>query len=328
MFGSAGRLDDTLLPADVHSTRRRCGCTHAAFAATAVAATCYVAASTISASSVASSWFATPAPQSAIFAKWLAENNHGVDAVEAALDNSFVTWRPPQRDAGLKRCAWVINTMTTKDAGKPWKSRREKFESQSSDANTFYRATAGIFWRDFVTNGWGNFDLLQLGGTPDALSDGSPLEHKSTWTWVTGDQHLSNFGAWRNRHGDVVFSINDFDEAAVFDFQIDVWRLGVRPFGRSSPRLPYAATPASSTEPAACVQPRSVQHTRMTKLTSHAATPADVVRLVHDVSGLHSQSRAHQRPRQNTRGVCSDVLLRRVREEAAGVCWQRGRSNI
>jgi uncharacterized protein (DUF2252 family) len=49
----------------------------------------------------------------------------------------------------------------------------------------------------------------------------------STWTWVTGDQHLSNFGAWRNRHGDVVFGVNDFDEAAIYDFQIDVSRIAV-----------------------------------------------------------------------------------------------------
>lgn len=44
---------------------------------------------------------------------------------------------------------------------------------------------------------------------------------------VTGDQHLSNFGAWRNRHKDVVFGVNDFDEAAMFDFHVDVLRIAV-----------------------------------------------------------------------------------------------------
>jgi len=57
--------------------------------------------------------------------------------------------------------------------------------------------------------------------------DGSPLSLKSTWTWVTGDQHLSNFGAWRNRGGGVVFSDNDFDEAAIYDFHMDVLRIVV-----------------------------------------------------------------------------------------------------
>ena len=78
--------------------------------------------------------------------------------------------------------------------------------------------------------------------------------HYPQRTWVTGDQHLSNFGAWRNRHGDLVFSVNDFDEAAIYgkcrsleqcfcllcslphmrfrwsnrsDFQIDVLRIAV-----------------------------------------------------------------------------------------------------
>jgi Uncharacterized protein conserved in bacteria (DUF2252) len=31
--------------------------------------------------------------------------------------------------------------------------------------------------------------------------------------------------AWRNRHGEIVFGVNDFDEAAVFDFQVDVARV-------------------------------------------------------------------------------------------------------
>jgi uncharacterized protein (DUF2252 family) len=38
---------------------------------------------------------------------------------------------------------------------------------------------------------------------------------------------LSNFGAWRNRHGDVVFGVNDFDEAAIYDFCVDVLRIAV-----------------------------------------------------------------------------------------------------
>ena len=40
-------------------------------------------------------------------------------------------------------------------------------------------------------------------------------------------QHLSNFGAWRNRNDELVFSVNDFDEAAIYDFHIDVLRIAV-----------------------------------------------------------------------------------------------------
>jgi uncharacterized protein (DUF2252 family) len=33
--------------------------------------------------------------------------------------------------------------------------------------------------------------------------------------------------AWRNRHGDIVFGVNYFDEAVIYDFQIDVFRICV-----------------------------------------------------------------------------------------------------
>ena len=158
--------------------------------------------------------------------EWLAE--HRLYVSTANLNAAAVKWRPPATNTTDERCHLIIDLMTARDEGSSWELRHNKYTSQSTDANGFYRATAKIFWRDFVLNGWGNFNLEELGGAgPNALADNSPLEPKSTWTWITGDQHLSNFGAWRNRHGDVVFGVNDFDEAAVYDFQIDVWRLAV-----------------------------------------------------------------------------------------------------
>lgn len=161
------------------------------------------------------------------FRAWLKSHEMYTGSIEEALIQGDVDWRPPNKNVSGARCEWVIRLMTGNDGSKSYGLRHDKYNSQSNDENTFYRATAKIFWKDFVEHGWGNFDLEQLGGAVDALADGSPLERKSTWTWITGDQHLSNFGAWRNRHGDVVFDVNDFDEAAVFDFQIDIWRLAV-----------------------------------------------------------------------------------------------------
>jgi len=97
----------------------------------------------------------------------------------------------------------------------------------------FYRATARLFWQDFGKGLWrdeqGNkikFEDLVL--LYDAeYSDGTPMSPESTWTWITGDQHLSNFGAWRNRGDEVVFGVNDFDESAIYDFHIDVLRIAV-----------------------------------------------------------------------------------------------------
>lgn len=125
-----------------------------------------------------------------------------------------------------KRCQWVIDRFEEKDGPDPNGTLLgDTYRAQSVDYNVFYRATAHIFWKDF-SNEWGNLPRLLLDQQIELKGD-IPLSPKSTWTWVTGDQHLSNFGAWRNRHGDVVFGVNDFDEAAIYDFHIDVLRIAV-----------------------------------------------------------------------------------------------------
>jgi uncharacterized protein (DUF2252 family) len=80
----------------------------------------------------------------------------------------------------------------------------------------FYRATAHIFLVGFfVAERWSQAVWTIL----TTLYDGTPLEPGSMWTWVTGDQHLINFGACF-QHGELVFSVNDFDEAAIYDFPL------------------------------------------------------------------------------------------------------------
>ncbi|KAL7440496.1 hypothetical protein ACHAXM_007230 [Skeletonema potamos] len=132
-----------------------------------------------------------------------------------------------------KRCAYVVNTFEEQNKGEERDFLRDKYKIQSSDPNVFYRATALLFWQDFAAGMWGKNqnksivfdDLVMLNDA--TYEDGTPMSPYSAYTWVTGDQHLSNFGAWRNRGKEVVFSINDFDEAAIFDFHIDVLRVAV-----------------------------------------------------------------------------------------------------
>ncbi|KAL3773051.1 hypothetical protein ACHAW5_000468 [Stephanodiscus triporus] len=134
-----------------------------------------------------------------------------------------------------ERCAYVKDTFKKHNVGVDDKSvLGEMYQVQSADFNVFYRATAILFWKDFGAGHWGrdqgrSINLDDLVSLRDATyEDGeTPMSPMSTWTWTTGDQHLSNFGAWRNRGGEVVFSVNDFDEAAIFDFQIDVLRIAV-----------------------------------------------------------------------------------------------------
>eukprot|EP00970_Alexandrium_tamarense_P001430 scaffold145_cov195-Alexandrium_tamarense.AAC.74 len=160
------------------------------------------------------------------------------DVISSATDNNDNKQKPDLKQMDIpiakSRCPYVLQTFQQQNGGVTNMAfLREKYIAQSVDPNVFYRATALLFWKDFGAGHWGSdqhtsIDLDELVSLNEArYEDGTPLSPMSTWTWITGDQHLSNFGAWRNRGGEVVFSVNDFDEAAIFDFQVDVLRIAV-----------------------------------------------------------------------------------------------------
>ena len=170
------------------------------------------------------------------------------------------------------RCPWVLNSFAARDGldvNGTDTFLAEKYTLQSEDFNVFFRASAPIFWHDYVAGDWGNYTQTLFQDLDPSLSD------KAAWTWVrtslalvdttglsltqighshpqqvTGDQHMSNFGAWRNRNKDIVFGVNDFDEAAIFDFHVDVLRIAVsicnhalaNGFERETPKLIEAFT--------------------------------------------------------------------------------------
>ena len=148
-------------------------------------------------------------------------------------DPKHKMYKPMDIPEAHKRCEYVIQTFEDQNVGVSHDFLKEKYIAQSVDPNVFYRATALLFWKDFGGKHWGedqnkSIELEDLVLLDEATyEDGTPLSPMSTWTWITGDQHLSNFGAWRNRGGEVVFSVNDFDEAAIYDFHIDVLRIAV-----------------------------------------------------------------------------------------------------
>jgi hypothetical protein len=127
---------------------------------------------------------------------------------EFGQQNVTRKWVPPTPQ---RRCRWVEFTFRQRDEGESEADLRDKYVAQSQDLNVFYRATAHIFWKDFVLNGWGEglilVDFFEERDKPAEIHR-VPLTDTNIWTWITGDQHLSNFGAWRNRRGDVVFSVS------------------------------------------------------------------------------------------------------------------------
>lgn len=114
---------------------------------------------------------------------------------------------PPANDP---RGMQVITRINEQNKALADKDRQDKYGKMNASAFVFFRGTNHLFWADFA----GDARLLQFGGF-------------KTRTWLQGDLHIENFGAFGNDEGVVVYDINDFDEAVIADYQYDLWRMAV-----------------------------------------------------------------------------------------------------
>ncbi|RBP30663.1 uncharacterized protein (DUF2252 family) [Marinobacter pelagius] len=105
----------------------------------------------------------------------------------------------------------VIQAITENNADLDAAARDKKFAAMAESAYRFFRGTSHLFWRDMY-NDW-RFALF--GGV------------SGTQTWIQGDAHVYNFGAFANHDGEVIYGLDDFDDAVVSDYQYDLWRLAV-----------------------------------------------------------------------------------------------------
>lgn len=83
---------------------------------------------------------------------------------------------------------------------------RVKFRKMADHPFAFYRGTACLFHRD-------------LSGLDEPWAD-----ERTSRVWIHGDLHVENFGTYVNSHGELVFDVNDFDEAYVGPFTWDLRR--------------------------------------------------------------------------------------------------------
>lgn len=83
-----------------------------------------------------------------------------------------------------------------------------KMSTMASSAFNFYRGTAHIFYQDMQTLPASNYTTTQTG-----------------YTWLSGDAHIGNFGAWQDSGGSTVFSVDDFDEGYLGQYVWDLRRL-------------------------------------------------------------------------------------------------------
>ena len=89
--------------------------------------------------------------------------------------------------------------------------RRLKFEKMSVSPYIFFRGSNHLFWEDFYKDWRINF----FGGIQETL------------TWINGDAHIYNYGAYADHNGKAIFCMDDFDDSIVADYQFDLWRMAV-----------------------------------------------------------------------------------------------------
>lgn len=85
---------------------------------------------------------------------------------------------------------------------------RRKFRKMAASPFAFYRGSASLFYAD------------QAG----AYRDEAFLDERTSRVWIHGDLHAENFGTYMNSSGQLVFNVNDFDEAYVGPFIWDLKR--------------------------------------------------------------------------------------------------------
>ncbi|CAB9497550.1 Uncharacterized protein conserved in bacteria (DUF2252) [Seminavis robusta] len=104
----------------------------------------------------------------------------------------------------------VVQEVTNWNTNISSADRDSKYCRMKKSPFIFYRGTNHLFWKDFAH---------------DARLDTYGSEE--TVTWIQGDLHVENFGSFENDQGQVIYSINDYDESIVADYQYDVWRMAI-----------------------------------------------------------------------------------------------------
>ncbi|ASK62655.1 hypothetical protein CFK37_11090 [Virgibacillus phasianinus] len=90
-----------------------------------------------------------------------------------------------------------------------FENQRRKYKKMLANPFQFYRGSAFLFYYDAT-------QVPFVYHTPDDKP-----------TWLQGDLHFENFGAYKNKEGDIVYNTNDFDEGYLGSYLYDVYRMAV-----------------------------------------------------------------------------------------------------
>ncbi|ASN04658.1 DUF2252 domain-containing protein [Virgibacillus necropolis] len=101
----------------------------------------------------------------------------------------------------------VMKQFDSELLGLDYTNQKRKYKKMLASPFQFYRGSAFLFY----------YDATQI---PFAYhtADDKP-------TWLQGDLHFENFGAFKNKEGNVVYNTNDFDEGYLGSYFYDVYRM-------------------------------------------------------------------------------------------------------
>jgi uncharacterized protein (DUF2252 family) len=113
--------------------------------------------------------------------------------------------------AATSRTSWVVSQVYNYNhpfAATDSTDLATKMSTMAGDAFDFYRGTDHIFYQDMATLPASSYASTQTG-----------------YTWIGGDAHIGNFGAWQDSGSNNVFSVDDFDEGYLGQYVWDLRRL-------------------------------------------------------------------------------------------------------
>nr|WP_127531120.1 DUF2252 family protein [Paenibacillus kobensis] len=117
--------------------------------------------------------------------------------------------RVTQRRLRKELIGSVLDEFDGQLMGLPQDKRLQKYAKMAGSPFSFYRGSAYLFYFD-VSREW----------FPYHTSPERP-------TWIQGDLHFENFGAFRSEDGRIVYDVNDFDEGYLGSYLYDLLRMSV-----------------------------------------------------------------------------------------------------
>jgi len=112
---------------------------------------------------------------------------------------------------GHNRPQRVIEATQQANNTLPTATRQAKYAKMAASPYRFFRGSNHLHWNDV----WHDWRFALFGGWPE------------TQTWLQGDAHVYNFGAYGHHDDQVRYGMDDFDDALIGDYQYDLWRLAI-----------------------------------------------------------------------------------------------------